>query len=104
MRQWICAGEAVKMGRFAIFSASSVSAYLPSTFLVYEEEVRPDRKPHNPRAANGRLARAHHPSHFILAGERSKIDLVKEAFSLFAHIHRIIVLSNKCFANRIKQD
>jgi hypothetical protein len=71
---------------------------------VYEEDVRPDRKLHNPWAANGRLARAHQTSHFILAGERSKSDLVKEAFSLFTHIHRIIVLSNKCFANRINQD
>ncbi len=32
---------------------------------AFTEEERPDRKPHNPRAANGRLARAHHSFLFI---------------------------------------
>ncbi len=67
--------------------------------LEYEtvtEEERPDRKPHYFWAANGRW-----PGHIIhpfLASERCKSNMVKEAFALLAHIHDIIVLSNKSFA------
>lgn len=64
------------------------------------EEERPDRKPHYLRAANGRWSG--HIIHPILASERCKSNMVKEAFALLAHIHDIIVHSNKSFAISMK--
>jgi hypothetical protein len=67
--------------------------------LEYEavtEEECPDRKPHYLQAANGRWTG--HIIHPFLASERCKSNMVKEAFALLAHIHDIIVRSNKSFA------
>jgi hypothetical protein len=64
------------------------------------EEERPDRKPHYLRTANGRWSG--HIIHPILASERCKSNMVKEAFALLAHIHDIIVHSNKSFAISMK--